>query len=148
MKIVDLLNEAPPGVDQSMYSKYVADPIKQKLATRRAEKQTQLAKKQREQLVKQNQKKWYAVVKRKQQQGINMKDENVYRKELYNFVSGNKKLPIEPELRRLVGTARLSDQTILDIMDKTIDARIAAKEKLANAPKLGQGNPPASGGTP
>lgn len=128
MKIDELLTEAPPGVGQSVYSKYVVDPIKQKLATRRVKKQTQLAKKQRQQLVKQNQKKWYAAVKRKQQQGTDMKDENVYRKELYNFISGNKKLPIEPELRRLVGTATLSDRTILDIMDKTIDARIAAKK--------------------
>ena len=124
MKVTDILYEAPPGVvnlEPSMYSKYVANPIKQKLSDRRA-------KKQREQLVKQNQKKWYAVVKRKQQQGINMKDENIYRKELHNFVSGNKKLTLDPELKRLIGTAPLSDQTILDIMDKTIEARIAAKQ--------------------
>ena len=133
MKIADILYEAPPGVDQSMYSKYVADPIRQKLAARRDKKQTQLAKKQRQQLVKQNQKKWYAVVKRKQQQGINMKDENVYRKELHNFVSGNKKLKLSTELKRMVGTAPLSDQTILDIMDKTIDARIAAKQLQSTA---------------
>jgi hypothetical protein len=41
----------------------------------------------------------------------------------------------------------LTDQNILSMMTKTIDDRIAAKEKLANAPKPGQNNPTPSGGT-
>jgi hypothetical protein len=36
----------------------------------------------------------------------------------------------------MVGQLPLTDQNILKIMDKTINDRIAAKEKLANAPKI------------
>lgn len=125
MRIGDVLNEAPPGVSATsgVIGKTLT-PLKQKMANRKAEQNKKL-------LAKQNQKKWYDAVKRKQRQGINMNDENTYRKELHNFVSGNKKLKLNKELTRLIGQAPLTDKTILSIMTNTIDARIAAKQAKA-----------------
>lgn len=125
MRTVDVLNEAPPGVSTtSGVIGKTLNPLKQKMADRKASQQKKL-------LAKQNQKKWYDAVKRKQRQGINMNDENTYRKELHNFVSGNKKLKLNKELTRLIGQAPLTDKTILNIMTNTIDARVAAKQAAA-----------------
>ena len=60
-----------------------------------------------------------------------MNDENTYRKQLHNFVSGNNKLKLNQELKRLIGQAPLTDKTILNIMTNTIDARVAAKQPAA-----------------
>lgn len=125
MRTVDVLNEAPPGVSTtSGVIGKTLNPLKQKMTDRKASQQKKL-------LAKQNQKKWYDAVKRKQRQGINMNDENTYRKELHNFVSGNKKLKLNKELTRLIGQAPLTDKTILNIMTNTIDARVAAKQAAA-----------------
>ena len=126
MRVADVLNEAPPGLSTIAGWQGAA---KSKIAGAKSRLITRLRGPEKVRIAKQNQKKWYDSVKRKQQKGVNMKDEPTYRKELYNFVSGNKKLKLDRELRRLVGQAPLTDQTILNIMTKTIDARIAAKEK-------------------
>ena len=125
MRTVDVLNEAPPGVSAtSSFIGKTVNPLKQKLADRKAAQNKKL-------LAKQNQKKWYNAVKRKQQQGVDMNDENIYRKQLHNFVSGNKKIKLNRELTRLIGQAPLTDKTILNIMTNTIDARIVAKQTAA-----------------
>lgn len=141
MKIVDLLNEAPPGTSRFAAIKGAA---KQKFAKVKSQAATKLLGPEKQRIAKQNQKKWYDAVKRKQQQNINITDEDVYRNELYKYLGSNGKLPLSQELKRMVDQLPLNDQNILAIMTKTIDDRIAAKEKLANAPKINA--PSASGG--
>ena len=72
-------------------------------------------------------KKWYDAVKRLQGSGKNMTDENVYRKELYAFLSSNNKIKLGDKLKKQIGTVDLIDRNILDIMNKTLVARRAAK---------------------
>jgi hypothetical protein len=102
-----------------------------------------------QQLAKQNQKKWYDAVKRKQKQNVDMNNENTYRNELYKFLGGGGKLKLSQTLKKMVTRLPLTDQNILKIMTKTIDDRKAAKEKLARAPKV-TATPPAGqpGATP
>ena len=125
MKIDEVVTEAMPGASKTAALKGAA---KQKFSKLKSRATNKLLGTEKQRLAKQNQKKWYDAVKRKQQRNINMNDEDVYRKELHNFVSGNKKLKLDRELTSLIGRAQLTDKTILDIMTKTIDARIAAKQ--------------------
>jgi hypothetical protein len=141
MKIVDLVTEAPPGASKLAALKGVA---KQKIAGVKSQLTTRILGPEKQRIAKQNQKKWYDVVKKKQQNNIDMTDEDVYRNELYKYLGGRGKLKLSRELRRMVGQLPLNDQSILAIMTRTIDDRIAAKEKLANTPKINV--PPAAGG--
>jgi hypothetical protein len=143
MKIIELLTEAPPGTSGFAALKGAA---KQKFSDVKSQLTTKLLGPEKQRIAKQNQKKWYDAVKRKQQKNINMTDEDVYRNELYKYLGSNGKLKLSRELKRMVGQLPLTDQNILSIMTKTIDDRIAAKEKLASAPKPSQSNPAASGG--
>ena len=56
-----------------------------------------------------------------------MTDEQVYRKTLYAFLSSNNKVKLDNELKRQIGTAKLTDRSILDIMTKALVARRATK---------------------
>ena len=141
MKIVDILNEAPPGTSGLAGLKGVA---KQKFDSLKSQATTKILGPEKQRIAKQNQKKWYDVVKRKQQQNVNMNDENVYRNELYKYLGSNGKLKLSRELKRMVGQLPLNNKNILAIMTKTIDDRIAAKEKLTNTPKINV--PPTGGG--
>lgn len=134
MRIVEVVTEATPGASNLAALKGKAKAGISGLANQAKSK---LLGTEKQKLAKQNQKKWYDAVKRKQQRNINMNDEDVYRKELHNFVSGNKKLKLDRELTALIGRAQLSDKTILDIMTKTIDARIAAKQAKASTNPAG-----------
>lgn len=131
MKISDILVEATPGaIDMSSRQ----GKRLQQTQKRQQEKEKKQQAKKEQQLAKQNQKKWYEVVKKKQKQNKNMQDEQVYRKELYKYLSGAGKLKLSRELKRMVGRDELNDKSILAIMTKTIDDRIAAKQKAASAP--------------
>ena len=141
MKIEDILNEAPPGTSGFAAFKGAA---KQKFANIKSQAVTKLLGPEKQRIAKQNQKKWYDAVKKKQKKNVDMTDEDVYRSELYKYLGGGGKLKLSRELKRMVGQLPLNDQNILAIMTKTIDDRIAAKEKLANAPKINV--PPADGG--
>lgn len=144
MKIVDIINEAPAGTSGFAALKGAA---KQKFANIKSQAVTKLLGPEKQRIAKQNQKKWYDAVKRKQQQNINMTDEDVYRNELYKYLGSAGKLKLSRELKRMVGQLPLNDKNILAIMTRTIDDRIAAKQKLANAPKINvpPANPPAGG---
>lgn len=141
MKIVELLTEAPPGTSGFAALKGAA---KQKFANIKSQAATKLLGPEKQRIAKQNQKKWYDAVKKKQKKNVDMTDEDVYRSELYKYLGGGGKLKLSRELKRMVSQLPLNDQNILAIMTKTIDDRIAAKEKLANAPKINV--PPADGG--
>lgn len=143
MKIDEVVTEAMPGASKTAALKGAA---KQKFSNLKSRATDKLLGTEKQRLAKQNQKKWYDAVKRKQQRNINMNDEDVYRSELYKYLGSNGKLKLSRELKRMVGQLPLNDQSILSIMTKTIDDRIAAKEKLANAPKPGQSNPMPTGG--
>lgn len=120
MKIVDIINEAPPGASQTLAVKQKsANWLKKQVAKLRPEDTI---------IAKQNQKKWYNNVKRLQQSGTDMADEQVYRKTLYAFLSSNNKVKLDNELKRQIGTAKLTDRSVLDIMTKALVARRAAKE--------------------
>lgn len=121
MKIVDILNEAPlPGASRTTAIKQKsANWFKKQVAKIRPEDTI---------IAKQNRKKWYDTVKRLQQTGRDMTDEQVYRKTLYAFLSSNNKVKLDNELKRQIGTAKLTDRSILDIMTKVLAARRAAKE--------------------
>jgi len=121
MKIVDILNEAPlPGASRTTAIKQKsANWFKKQVAKIRPEDTI---------IAKQNRKKWYDTVKRLQQTGRDMTDEQVYRKTLYAFLSSNNKVKLDNELKRQIGTAKLTDRSILDIMTKVLVARRAAKE--------------------
>jgi hypothetical protein len=141
MKIVDIMSEAPAGTSGFAALKGAA---KQKFSNLKSQAATKLFGPEKQRIAKQNQKKWYDAVKRKQQKNVNMTDEDTYRNELYKYLGSNGKLKLSRELKRMVGQLPLTDQNILAIMTKTIDDRIAAKEKLAKAPKITV--PPAAGG--
>lgn len=126
MKIVEVLNEAPPGT--SGLAAFTGR-AKQGISDLKSKATIKLLGPEKQRIAKQNQKKWYAAVKKKQQKNVNMNDENIYRRELYRYLSGNGKLPLSIELRRIIVRAPLTDAGILSIMTKTIDDRIAAKEK-------------------
>lgn len=121
MKIVDILNEAPlPGASRTTAIKQKsANWFKKQVAKIRPEDTI---------IAKQNRKKWYDTVKRLQRTGRDMTDEQVYRKTLYAFLSSNNKVKLDNELKRQIGTAKLTDRSILDIMTKVLVARRAAKE--------------------
>jgi len=121
MKIVDILNEAPlPGASRTTAIKQKsANWFKKQVAKIRPEDTI---------IAKQNRKKWYDTVKRLQRTGRDMTDEQVYRKTLYAFLSSNNKVKLDNELKRQIGTAKLTDRSILDIMTKVLAARRAAKE--------------------
>jgi len=131
MKISDILVEATPGTRKISAKIGTA---KQKFSNLKSRASNKLLGTEKQRLAKQNQKKWYDAVKRKQQQNINMTDEQIYRKELYKYLSGAGKLKLSRELKRMVGRNELDDKSILAIMTKTIDDRIAAKQKVASAP--------------
>ena len=122
MKIVDILHEAPPGYSQTIAAKQSSGRkegwLKQQAAKLRP-KDTRIA--------KQNQKKWYDTVKRLQRSGKNIENEDVYRKALYAFLSSNNKIKLGDELKRQIGTVELTDRSILDLMNKAVVARRAAK---------------------
>lgn len=143
MKISEVLSEAPPGT-----SKLAA--FRGRVEKGAANLVTKLRGPEKQRIAKQNQKKWYAAVKRKQKKNIDMTNERTYRDELYKYLGSNGKLKLSRSLKRMVNQLPLNDQNILKIMLQTIDDRIAAKEKLANAPKVGQNTPPtpAPGPTP
>jgi hypothetical protein len=149
MKIADVLNEAPAGTSGLAAFTGAA---KEKFSNLKSQATTKLFGTEKQRIAKQNQKKWYDAVKKKQQKNINMTDERTYRKELYNYLSGNGKLPLSVSLRREIFQTPLTNAGILSIMTKTIDARIAAKEKkkqeaeAAAAAAAGAGA--GAGGTP
>jgi len=119
MKIADVINEAPPGVSQTLAVKQKSSNwFKNQVAKLRPEDTI---------IAKQNRKKWYDTVKRLQQTGRDMTDEQVYRKTLYAFLSSNNKVKLDNELKRQIGTAKLTDRSILDIMTKALVARRATK---------------------
>lgn len=122
MKIVDLLNEAPPGYSQTIAAKQEIGKgvswLKKQAAKLRPEDVR---------IAKQNQKKWYDTVKQLQRSGKNIEDENVYRKYLYAFLSSNNKIKLGDELKKQIGTVELTDRSILDIMNKSVIARREAK---------------------
>ena len=149
MRINEIISEAGPagttGVGATVSAwKGAAKSKLGDLSSRAGEKMFGTEK---ERIAKQNRKKWYAIVKQKLEQNINMKDENTYRNELYKYLGGNGRLKLSRDLKKMVGQLPMTDQTILKIMTKTIDDRIAAKQKLANAPKLG-GQQTTAGPTP
>jgi len=120
MKIVDILNEATPGASKTIVAKQKsANWIKKQVNKLRPEDTI---------IAKQNRKKWYDTVKKLQKAGTNITDEQVYRKTLYAFLSSNNKVKLDNELKRQIGTAKLTDRSILDIMTKVLVARRAAKE--------------------
>jgi hypothetical protein len=147
MKVSDIISEAGPAGT----SKIAAFTGKAKKATADLSQSAsaKLFGTQQQQLAKQNQKKWYDAVKRKQKENVDMNNENTYRNELYKFLGGAGKLKLSQTLRKMVGQLPLTDQNILKIMTKTIDDRQAAKQKLATAPKV-TATPPAGqpGATP
>ena len=120
MKIVDIINEAPPGASQTL-------AVKQK-STNWLKKQVAKLRPEDTIIAKQNRKKWYDTVKKLQKAGTNMTDEQVYRKFLYAFLSSNNKVKLPDALKKQIGTAELTDRSVLDIMTKALVARRAAKE--------------------
>ena len=139
MKISEVLSEAPPGTSKLAAFKGAAT---QKISDLKSKATTKLLGPEKQRIAKQNQKKWYAAVKRKQKKNIDMTNERTYRDELYKYLGSNGKLKLSRSLKRMVNQLPLNDQNILKIMLQTIDDRIAAKEKLANAPKVEQNTPP------
>lgn len=134
MKVSDIIAEAGPAGTSKMAA--WAGKAKKATADLSQSASDKLFGTQQQQLAKQNQKKWYAAVKRKQQQNVNMNNQNTYRNELYKFLGGSGKLKLSKTLKKMVTQLPLTDQNILKIMTKTIDDRKAAKDKLANAPKI------------
>jgi hypothetical protein len=137
MKIAEIILEASPAGTSKVSAFFgkaanAANNIKSGLV---AQKEKMFGT-EKVKLAKQNQQTWYSIVKRKQQSNINMNDENVYRDELYKFLGSNGKLKLSRELKRMVGQLPLVDNNILTIMSKSIDDRIAAKAKKANAPTV------------
>ena len=122
MKIVDILNEAPPGYSQTIAAK---QNINKKVGW--LKKQAAKLRPEDTRIAKQNQKKWYDTVKQLQRSGKNIEDEDVYRKALYAFLSSNDKFPLSDKLKQQINTVELSDYTVLDIMKKTVAARREAK---------------------
>ena len=110
MKMSEILIEELPGAKKSSWlSKFMpSDDVR---------------------LAKQNQKKWYNVVKKLQQSGKNMNDQNVYRRHLYAFLSSNNRIKLSDTIKKQIGTADLTDRSILDIMTQTVSARRTAKGK-------------------
>lgn len=87
----------------------------------------------KQRIAKFNLDKWYSIVKKKMQDGVDMNNENNYRKALYNFASGNKKLKLNKDLKNAIGRGNIkSDADILNIMNLIIDARAQAKAAPAN----------------
>jgi hypothetical protein len=120
MKIVDILNEATPGASKTIVAKQKsANWIKKQVNKLRPEDTI---------IAKQNRKKWYDTVKKLQRSGTNMTDEQVYRKNLYAFLSSNNKVKLNDALKKQIGTAKLTDRSVLDIMSKALVARRMAKE--------------------
>lgn len=146
MKVSDIISEADPAGTSAIAA--WTGKAKKATADLTQAASAKLFGTQQQQLAKQNQKKWYDAVKRKQKQNVDMTDENTYRNQLYKYLGSNGKLKLSRELKRMVGQLPLTDQNILKIMDKTIADRIAAKEKLANAPKLNIPPTPTPGPTP
>jgi Sec-independent protein translocase protein TatA len=134
MKVTEILAEAGPAGTSGL-AKWTGK-AKKATADLRQSASAKLFGTKQQQLAKQNQKKWYDTVKRKQKENVDMTDENTYRDHLYKYLGSNGKLKLSRELKRMVGQLPLTDQNILKIMAKTIGDRIAAKEKLANAPKI------------
>jgi hypothetical protein len=132
MKVTEILAEAEPAGTSKIAA--LTGKAKKTTADLRQAASSKLFGTKQQQLANQNQKKWYDTVKRKKKENVNMTDENTYRKELYSFLGGGRKLPLSRELKRMVGQIPLTDQNILKIMAKTVVDRIAAKEKLTNAP--------------
>lgn len=134
MKIHEIITEANPA-GTSVVSKYVGQ-AKQKIGDLKSgikSTKEKLFGTEQDKIAKQNQKKWYDAVKRKQRQNVNMNDQNTYRNELYKFLSSNKKLKLSRTLRGMVGRLPLTDSNILKIMRQTIDDRITAKQAAASA---------------
>jgi|SaaInl5LU_22_DNA_1037371.scaffolds.fasta_scaffold43193_3 hypothetical protein len=120
MKIVDILNEATPGASKTIAAKRKSvNWIKKQVDKLRPEDTI---------IAKQNRKKWYDTVKKLQKAGTNMTDEQVYRKFLYAFLSSNNKVKLPDALKKQIGTAELTDRSVLDIMSKALVARRMAKE--------------------
>jgi hypothetical protein len=147
MKVSDIISEAGPAGTSGIAA--WTGKAKKATADLTQAASAKLFGTQQQQLAKQNQKKWYDAVKRKQKQNVDMNNENTYRNELYKFLGGGGKLKLSKTLKKMVTQLPLTDQNILTIMTKTIDDRKAAKDKLAKAPKVTV-TPPAgqSGATP
>jgi beta-N-acetylglucosaminidase len=147
MKVSDIISEAGPAGTSGIAA--FTGKAKKATADLSQSASDRLFGTQQQQIAKQNQKKWYDAVKRKQKQNVDMNNENTYRNELYKFLGGGGKLKLSQTLKKMVTRLPLTDQNILKIMTKTIDDRKAAKEKLAKAPKV-TATPPAGqpGATP
>ena len=120
MKIVDILNEATPGASKTIAAKQKSVNWFKKQVDKLRPKDTIIA--------KQNRKKWYDTVKKLQRDGTNMTDEQVYRKNLYAFLSSNNKVKLNDALKKQIGTAKLTDRSVLDIMSKALVARRMSKK--------------------
>lgn len=120
MKIVDILNEATPGASKTIAAKQKSvNWFKKQVDKLRPEDVI---------IAKQNRKKWYDTVKKLQRAGTNMTDEQVYRKNLYAFLSSNNKVKLNDALKKQIGTAELTDRSVLDIMSKALVARRMSKK--------------------
>lgn len=133
MKVSDIISEAGPAGTSGIAA--WTGKAKKATADLTQAASAKLFGTQQQQLAKQNQKKWYDAVKRKQKQNVDMNNENTYRNELYKFLGGGR-LKLSKTLKKMVTQLPLTDQNILTIMTKTIDDRKAAKDKLAKAPKV------------
>ncbi len=120
MKIVDILNEATPGASKTIAAKQKSVNWFKKQVDKLRPEDTIIA--------KQNRKKWYDTVKKLQRDGTNMTDEQVYRKNLYAFLSSNNKVKLNDALKKQIGTAKLTDRSVLDIMSKALVARRMSKK--------------------
>lgn len=131
MKIVDVLNEAPPGVSAT------TDTMQTLKGLGTWSKQTKpgkavssfVAKQQNKKLAKQNQKKWYDHVKKLQIKGNDMNNPDVYKKELLKYLSSNNTIPLGNQLTQKIQQAKLTDKSVLDIITDTIAARKDAKKQ-------------------
>lgn len=122
MKINDIVNESTPGAG-------LLGALKGKVGIaldKHKEQKTQRA------IVKQNKQKWYDNVKKLQRMGKNMRDEDVYRKEMHSYLSSNNQVKLSKELEQKLGTAKLDDRAVTDIMAQALLDRT---KKQTNIPK-------------
>jgi len=113
MKINDVINESTPGAG-------LLGALKGKIGItldKRQEQKTQRA------IVKQNKQKWYDNVKKLQRMGKNMRDEDVYRKEMHSYLSSNNQVKLSKELKQKLGTSKLNDRAVTDIIAQALADR-------------------------
>jgi len=129
MLIEEIINETLPGAADTNkgFAKF-RSAAKQKLSNIKSQASEKLRGPEKQRIANQNRKKWIAQVKKLQKSGKNMADENVYRSYLHKFLSGNNRLKLSRDLKIMIGRGEITNDTLLDIMTKTIDDRIAAKQ--------------------